>query len=177
MLREKFAAYVVNETITFSAGIVMTQPKMPVRQLARSPEQALESAKSFEKTGKKKNAVTLWSQSIVWADWQALMGARRAAPEALMARAGTHGAAFSTGPTYSLLQLSDRSGRQRPGDRHLALATPLSPRLFVTVLRAMIMLANGVVLLADAIGEIGGALGIYKGAYRLPHGSAYRQRD
>ena len=176
----KFAAYVVNETITFSAGIVMTQPKMPVRQLARSPEQALESAKSFEKTGKKKNAVTLWSQSIVWADWQALMGARRAALEALMARAGTHGAEFSTGLTYSLLQLSDRAESKRPEDAiwrsqlHYRLARFFRDR----VKGDDNARERREKLLADAIGEIGGALGIYKGAYRLPLSVLlYRQRD
>lgn len=180
VLREKFAAYVVNETITFSAGLVMTQPKMPVRQLARNAERALEAAKSFEKTGKKKNAVTLWGQSVGWADWQALMGERRAALEALMARAGTHGAEFSTGLTYSLLQLSDRAESKRPEDAiwrsqlHYRLARFFRDR----VKGDDNARERREKLLADAIGEIGGALGTYKGAYRLPLSVLlYRQRD
>jgi CRISPR-associated protein Csm1 len=50
-LQEKFAAYVVNHNITLSAGLVMTQPKTPVRHLARSAEHALEAAKNFSKGG------------------------------------------------------------------------------------------------------------------------------
>jgi len=180
VLREKFAAYVVNETITFSAGLVMTQPKMPVRQLARSAEHALDAAKSFEKDSKKKNAVTLWGQSVGWADWQALMGKRRAALEDLMARAGTHGAEFSTGLTYSLLQLSDRAESKRPEDAiwrsqlHYRLARFFRDR----VKGDDNARERREKLLADAIGEIGGALGTYKGAYRLPLSVLlYRQRD
>jgi CRISPR-associated protein Csm1 len=44
------------------------------------------------------------------------MGQRRAALEALMARAGSHGADFSSGLTYALLQLSDRAESKRPED-------------------------------------------------------------
>ena len=44
VLREKFAEYVRNDGITFSAGMMMTHPKTPVRHLARRAEQALEDA-------------------------------------------------------------------------------------------------------------------------------------
>jgi CRISPR-associated protein Csm1 len=175
-LREKFAAYVANESITFSAGLSMTHPKTPVRQLARSAEHALDAAKAQPD----KNAVTLWQRSVKWPDWQMLMGERRAALEALMVRAGSHGAAFSTGLTYALLQLSDRAESQRPEDAiwrsqlHYRLA-----RFF----RDRVKGDDGArdrreQLLADAIREIGGALGNYKGAYRLPLSVLlYRQRD
>ena len=180
VLQEKFAAYVTNETITLSAGIAMTQPKTPVRQLARSAEDALQAAKQFEKHGKKKNAVTLWGHSIDWSDWQALMGERRAALDTLMTNAWSQGAEFSTGLTYSLLQLADRSGSTRPEDAiwrsqlHYRLARYFRDRVrgdeHAHTRRQQ--------LLDDAIREIGGALGTYKGAYRLPLSVLlYRQRD
>ena len=176
VLHEKFAAYVANEGITFSAGMTMTHPKTPVRHLARSADHALDASKS--QSGK--NAATLWQCSVKWSDWQMLMGERRAALEALMARAGSHGAAFSTGLTYSLLQLSDRAESQRPEDAiwrsqlHYRLA-----RFF----RDRVKGDNSArdrreQLLGDALGEIGGALGRHKGAYRLPLSVLlYRQRD
>lgn len=179
-LKEKFTAYVANEKITFSAGLVMTQPKMPVRQLARSAESALDAAKRFEKNGNNKNAATLWGNTVTWPDWQRLMGERQYALKDLMARAGTHGAAFSTGLTYSLLQLSDRSESKRPEDAvwrsqlHYRLARFFRDRVkgddSARVRRQQ--------LLDDAIREIGGALGTHKGAYRLPLSILlYRQRD
>ena len=179
-LREKFAAYVANETITFSAGLVMTHPKTPVRQLAHSAELALEASKRFEKDGRTKNATTLWSCTVGWHDWHNLMGERHSALEEMMARAGSHGAKFSTGLTYSLLQLSDRSESKRPEDAiwrsqlHYRLA-----RFFRDHVKghddARVRRQQ---LLDDAIREIGGALGNYKGAYRLPLSVLlYRQRD
>lgn len=179
VLQEKFTAYVTNETITLSAGLAMTQPNTPVRQIARSVEHALDAAKHFEKRGKKKNAATLWGRSVDWADWQALMGGRRTALEDLMASAESHGAAFSTGLTYSLLQLADRAESLRPEDAiwrsqlHYRLA-----RFFRDRVRGNdTARERRQQLLDDAIREIGDALGTYKGAYRLPLSVLlYRQR-
>lgn len=180
VLREKFAAFVTNDGITFSAGMLMTQPQTPVRQLARGTERALDAAKRFEKHGRKKNAATLWGRSVDWADWQALMGERRAALEALMESAESHGAEFSTGLTYSLLQLADRAESQRPEDAiwrsqlHYRLT-----RFFRDRVRGDDdARERRQRLLDDAIREIGGALGTYKGAYRLPLSVLlYRQRN
>ena len=180
VIQEKFTAYVVNDTITLSAGLVMTQPKMPVRQIAHSAEHALNAAKDFKKHDKKKNAVTFWRHTVDWPDWQALMGERRAALEALMANAESQGAIFSTGLTYSLLQLADRSESQRPEDAiwrsqlHYRLT-----RFFRDRVRGDDSARERrQKLLDDAIREIGGALGTYKGAYRLPLSVLlYRQRD
>lgn len=176
VLREKFAAYVANEGISFSAGLVMTQPKAPIRQLARSAEEALAAAKSLPG----KNGVTLWKRSVGWKQWHALMGERRAALEALIERAGRHGADFSTGLTYALLQLSDRAESTRPEDAvwrsqlHYRLA-----RFFRDRVRGdETARERRQQLLDDAIREIGGALHTYKGAYRLPLSMLlYRQRE
>lgn len=179
-LQEKFTAYVANDTITLSAGLVMTHPKMPVRHLADRAERALEAAKDFKKGSTQKNAITLWDKTVTWADWQALMGERRAALDALMTRAESQGAEFSTGLTYSLLQLADRSASRRPEDAiwrsqlHYRLARFFRDRVRgddAAHLRRQ-------QLLDDAIREIGGALSTYKGAYRLPLSVLlYRQRD
>ena len=176
VLREKFAEYVRNDGITFSAGMLMTHPKTPVRQLARRAEEALEQAKALPG----KNAVTLWGRSIPWSDWSALMTQRQAALEALMVRAGQHGADFSTGLTYTLLQLSDRAESTRPEDAiwrsqlHYRLA-----RFFRDKVKGDASARDRrEKLLADALTEIGGALEKYKGAYRLPLSVLlYRQRD
>lgn len=175
-LREKFAAYVANDHITFSCGLSMTRPKTPVRHLVRSTEHALEAAKSHPG----KNAFQLWDRRVSWADWQMLMGERRAALEALMDQASTHSADFSTGLTYSLLYFSDRAESNRPEDAiwrsqlHYRLA-----RFFRDRVKGDDNARNrrdG--LLADAIKEIGGSLGTYKGAYRLPLSILlYQQRD
>ncbi|MEF8697964.1 MAG: type III-A CRISPR-associated protein Cas10/Csm1 [Candidatus Accumulibacter sp. UW20] len=176
VLRDKFSAYVANPSIGFSAGLSMTHPKTPVRELARSTESALAAAKKQPA----KNAVTLWQRSVSWSDWQTLMGSRQAALEALMARAGNHGAGFSSGLTYTLLQLSDRAESQRPEDAiwrsqlHYRLARFFRDR----VKGDETARAQRGELLAEAIREIGGALGTHKGAYRLPLSVLlYRQRE
>ena len=175
-LREKFADYVVNNNITFSAGLTMSQPKTPVRQLAYRAEHALDAAKALLD----KNAVTLWQRTIKWPEWQMLMVQRRAALEALMVRAGDNGAEFSTGLTYTLLQLSDRAESTRPEDAiwrsqlHYRLA-----RFFRDRVKGNSSARDRrEQLLVDAIGEIGSALDTHKGAYRLPLSALlYRQRD
>ena len=175
-LRERFAAYVANPQITFSAGLSMNPPKTPIRQLARNAEEALAAAKN--RPGK--NAVTLWQRSVSWTEWPTLMEQRRAALEALMARAGGHGASFSSGLIYALLQLSDRAESTLPKDAiwrsqlHYRLA-----RFFRDRVKGDETARNRrEQLLADAIREIGGALGTYKGAYRLPLSVLlYRQRE
>jgi CRISPR-associated protein Csm1 len=46
-MQKHFATYVAKSDITFSAGMVMTQPKVPAKQLARSAEAALEKSKAY----------------------------------------------------------------------------------------------------------------------------------
>ena len=174
VLRERFAEYVVNKGITFSAGLTMTKSKMPVRHLAQRAEDALDAAKAQPA----KDAVHLWGHSVAWDDWRALMDERRTALETLMARAESMGASFSTGLVYALLQLSDRTESSRPEDAlwrsqlHYRLA-----RFFHDRARGGSE-AERKKLLEDAIAEIGNALAKHKGAYRLPLSVLlYRQRE
>lgn len=180
VMREKFAEYVRNETIGFSAGMTMSQPKVPVRHLARNTETALEAAKAHMDRGSAKNAASLWGHSVGWKDWIGLMRIRRAALEDLTARAESEGASFSTGLTYALLQLSDRAASKEPRDAiwrsqlHYRLARFFRDRVRGSEEKK----SQRDKLLADAIAEIGGALNQHKGAYRLPLSVLlYRQRE
>ncbi len=68
-MRKIFRRYVAeNPELHFSAGLFMTKPGLPVRQLARQAEAALEDAKALPG----KNAVTLFRQSVPWEDFDAL---------------------------------------------------------------------------------------------------------
>ncbi|GAB6067602.1 type III-A CRISPR-associated protein Cas10/Csm1 [Methylothermus subterraneus] len=72
-MRERFHRYVAeNPELHFSAGLFMTKPGLPVRQLAEFAEEALEQAKAVPG----KNALTLFRQSVAWKDldelWQVL---------------------------------------------------------------------------------------------------------
>ena len=179
-MREHFARYVANPAITFSAGMVMTHPKTPLRHLAHEAQEALDHAKAFKQGGVEKNAAHVWGRTLSWADWQMLSEKRLPALEALMVRAGDSHAGFSTGLVYALLQLSDRTESTRPEDAiwasqlHYRLA-----RFFRDRVRGDAGApARRDALLADSIAEIGGALRTHRGAYRLPLSILlYRQRD
>lgn len=175
-MRQHFADYVVNQGITFSAGMVMTPPKTPVRHLAHVAEMALHAAKNVPG----KNAASLWGHSIPWGDWQVLMQDRLHALEHLIERAEQHQADFSTGLTYTLLQLADRSESTKTEDAiwrsqlHYRLARFFRDRIQGNEEKKALREK----LLADAIAEIGNALNHYRGAYRLPLSILlYRERD
>lgn len=75
-IQRHFSAYVSNSGISVSVGMVMTKPKVPARQLARSAEIALKKSKNYgldTDSAAKKNAVTLWNDTVSWEDWFVLM--------------------------------------------------------------------------------------------------------
>lgn len=68
-MRSEFSRYVAhNPEIHFSAGLLMSKPGIPVRQLGDMSEDALESAKSLSG----KDAVTLFGQTLTWKDFDKL---------------------------------------------------------------------------------------------------------
>lgn len=112
-MKDKFREYVAeNPDIHFSAGLSMTKPGLPIRQLARLAEEALENAKAFVhplpagEGAKTKNAVTCYGHSVSWAQFDELMRL-----EAGLARlAGEQ--ALSTGYLYGLLHLTDMAAKE-----------------------------------------------------------------
>jgi len=108
-MKNEFKRYVAeNPDIHFSAGLSMTKPGMPIRQLAALAEEALDAAKAHnpDKTQfAPKNAVTCFGQSVSWARFDELL-----AREAGLKRvAEDH--ALSTGYLYGLLHLTDMAGK------------------------------------------------------------------
>lgn len=76
-MRVDFARYVAaNPDIHFSAGLAMTKPGLPIRQMGELAEDALDAAKARkDREGRSlKNAVTCFGHTVDWDDFAALMG-------------------------------------------------------------------------------------------------------
>lgn len=117
-MKDEFKRYVAeNPDIHFSAGLSMTKPGLPIRQLAELAEEALDAAKRHlpaPASGKVaggegvhacKNAVTCFGQTVKWPRFDELLqreaGLKRVADD--------H--ALSTGYLYGLLHLTDMAGK------------------------------------------------------------------
>ena len=113
-MRDEFARYVAqNPDIHFSAGLTMSKPGLPIRQLAQQAEHALDAAKTYspppqagEGLGERaralpKNAVTCFGHAVPWAQFSELME-REAGLARLRGELG-----LSTGYLYGLLNLTD----------------------------------------------------------------------
>ncbi len=100
-LRTDFHRYVSeNDRIGFSAGLAMTKPGLPVRQLGEMAEHSLEKAKTFRrKAGGAKNAAACFDRPIDWSDYRELLEARERLQEL-----ATH---MSHSYVYGLLDLVD----------------------------------------------------------------------
>ncbi len=97
-MREKFHDYVAeNGTLHFSVGLSMTKPGLSIRTLGSMGEEALDKAKSYPG----KNALTLFDQTISWADFDGLWTVY----ENLMISSARYG--LSTRYLYRLQQLAD----------------------------------------------------------------------
>lgn len=117
-MKDEFKRYVAgNPEMHFSAGLSMTKPGLPIRQLAELAEQALDDAKAHNPPPENgsggegareakpalapKNAVTCFGQTVAWTQFDELMQR-----EAGLTRiAADH--ALSTGYLYGLLHLTD----------------------------------------------------------------------
>ncbi len=182
-MRARFADNVANPRITFSAGMVMNHPDTPLRQLAQKAEAALATAKAFQEKAvqsQSKDAAHLWGHTCTWQGWRELMNIRLPKLEALMERSRDAQATFSTGLTYSLLQLPGRTQSARPEDAIWAsqLRYRLARFLSDQVRGGEHAKAAREALLRDAISEIGSAMRTHRTAYRLPLSILlYRQRD
>ena len=100
----EFKTYVAgNRDITFSAGMVMTQPGLPIHTLATQAEEALDEAKGnhLPDTQARKNALVLYGERVRWLDWDKV----HAAQDQLDRVRDTYD--LSTSYVYGLLQLID----------------------------------------------------------------------
>jgi CRISPR-associated protein Csm1 len=111
-IHKNFTDYVINSQVTFSAGMVMTNPKVPVRHLANAAETLLESSKGYGSSNNslpKKDAVTIWGQTVSWADWNELMNLCCERLQSIINQAYDQGMPLSSGLIYSLLDLADKA--------------------------------------------------------------------
>ncbi len=108
----EFKTYVAeNAGITFSAGMVMTKPGLPIHTLAAQAEEALDAAKGnhLEDSKSRKNALVLFNERVRWPDWPKV----QAAQDQLERVRESYD--LSTGYVYGLMQLIDlASDRSNP---------------------------------------------------------------
>lgn len=108
-MREDFARYVArNPDIHFSAGLSMTKPGLPIRQLVVLAEEALDAAKAHispaAPAAKTKNAVTCFGRTVSWDAFAELMQREDALERIAQDRA------LSTGYLYAMLGYADMAG-------------------------------------------------------------------
>lgn len=174
-IQKHFKQYVVNDGITLSTGMTMTQPKVPARQLARSAENALSQSKAHKQVANSeptKNAATLWGHTVSWADWFTLMQGRYQKIDDLIKQAEDAGTPISSGLVYSLLALANRAQdeltSQRPEDS--LWRSQLAYRTARLIKDKQLATALNI--------EIADALLKHRGAYRLPLSMLlYAKRD
>lgn len=92
-LRDEFRRYVAkNPELHFSAGLAITKPLIPVRQLARLGEAGLERAKASRP---EKDSLSVFGQTLPWARfdalWQALAELQRIAKDYCLSTAYLYG--------------------------------------------------------------------------------------
>ena len=103
-MAEAFRHYVAeNSDITFSAGMVMTKPGLPIHTLATQAEEALDKAKAsaHPEPRERKNAIVVFNERVRWPDWDKVREA-----EATLDRLRDD-YRLSTGYVYGLLHLLD----------------------------------------------------------------------
>jgi len=110
-MKTEFARYVArNPDIHFSAGLSMTKPGLPIRQLADLAEDALDEAKAHNPkhaSPAPKDAVTAFGESVTWKDFDGLMTLERKLADI----AGDQG--LSTGYLYGLLRYIDMAEQEK----------------------------------------------------------------
>lgn len=117
-MQQEFSRYVAgNPHIHFSAGLYLTKPGLPVRQLADGAEQLLDQAKDYKQpqTGKEKNAVTCFGYTMGWDDFKQLLD------ESVWLDSTRQRMGLSTGYIYGLLALADMADKKNAKDPQKAM--------------------------------------------------------
>jgi CRISPR-associated protein Csm1 len=114
-MRADFSRYVAgNPRITFSAGLSVTKPGLPVRQLGDAAEEALEKAKGRRVDGQlAKDGVRVFDRIVSWKTLEQMLGAA----SDLDAWRAEYG--FSTGYLYDLLRYVDMAENLASDQVHL----------------------------------------------------------
>ncbi|MDG4550442.1 MAG: type III-A CRISPR-associated protein Cas10/Csm1 [Candidatus Contendobacter sp.] len=188
-MRREFARYVAgNPGITFSAGLTMTKPGLPIRALGELAEDALEHAKDHETdpllTPALKNAVCCFGQTVGWSIFAELLKGRDELERL------AHDLKLSTGYLYGLLRLIDmaenlRSGRtDQRGKREKRMENALWHSRFVYRTRRLLERQKGMDEAArrrwqqEIAAIIASGIERFAGAYRIAlFAYLYQQRD
>jgi CRISPR-associated protein Csm1 len=109
-MRREFTRYVAaNPELHFSAGLSMTRPGLPIRQMGTLAEEALEQAKGRRARDGLllKDAVTCFEQTVGWDTWEQLWQVQDEIEDLSVP--------LSTGYLYGLQYLADMAGALRDG--------------------------------------------------------------
>ena len=110
-MREKFQLYVAeNKGITFSAGIAVSNPGLPLSKLSAYAEEALEQAKAYQSANHSKNAISVYGETLAWSGWNDIM----AAQEQINSLKADYG--LSTGYIYAMLEFCRAAEQERNGN-------------------------------------------------------------
>lgn len=111
-MRKRFGDYVAaNPAITFSAGIYITKPGLPLRHLSTGAEAALDTAKSVEHPQYgQKNSLCVYGIAVTWPQWPKLAAAQERIGEL------KQNYKLSTGFVYDMLRFCDMAGEEGGGD-------------------------------------------------------------
>ena len=169
-MRENFSAYTAhNPQLTFSAGIAISKPGLPVPKLSAYAEEALEKAKKHPG----KNAVSLYSETVAWLHWDALTD--------IAARIATLQADYglSTACLYNLLHLTDLAVAEARD--HVIEASIWRSRLYYQT-RRFINQQKHITAKDNAYQQLSHDISTYiseqRGAFRIPlFNHFYQQRE
>jgi CRISPR-associated protein, csm1 family len=182
-MREYFKKYVAdNPQITFSAGIAISKPGLPVPKLSVFAEEALEHAKNYPPRKKddeksqqhkpSKNAISLYGETVSWAHWQAL--------EKIAARIAElqRDYGLSTAYLYNLLHFTDLAAAEHSGNIE---ASMWRSRLYYQT-RRFINQQKCIAAKDNAFNQLSHDIGNYiseqRGAFRIPlFNHFYQQRE
>ena len=110
-MHEKFRDYVThNPGITFSAGISLSKPGLPLAKLSAHAEEGLEKAKAYRSDNGSKNAVSIYSETVSWRDWPRIAAAQE--------RIGRlkHDYGLSTGYIYAMIAFCEEAQKEKNGN-------------------------------------------------------------
>ena len=173
-MREHFKKYVAdNPQITFSAGIAISKPGLPLPKLSAYAEEALEKAKAHQLLDKTaKNALNLYGETVSWGDWPQL--------EKTTARISELERQYrlSTAYLYDLLHYTELAVAEAAGDINASIWRSrlyYQTRRFINQQKCIAAKDNAFNQLSH---DIGNYISEQRGAFRIPlFNHFYQQRE